>query len=321
MATAPFTNILPDPSNHINITGQAGTGTGFNSGPGFASFKLNSQFKTSYNTTNSGRTITSSSGGHKWSLAIEYNPLTRDEFEPVYNFLGSKQGRLEHFFVQMPETNLRSVPFRNFIGASNDTFYVYTSPVTAQLLELHREYKIKESSTQWVSAGAATGSTSVGDTFIATGQSAVGTHLAAPTYEKAGQDNLTIANELTGYSLTTHQTPRPGDLFTISDPSDSSHTKLYKINKVETSTDNANAIQNQYDKSEPASTTVTGTDTVSPCIRIHFTPELQKNVYAGAVIKFSNPMIRVRMTQDVQEYSLNTENLYSFSLQLEEAQK
>jgi hypothetical protein len=197
---------------------------------------------------------------------------------------------------------------------------VYTSPVTAQLLELHREYKIKESSTQWVSAGAATGSTSVGDTFIATGQLTT-SHLAAPTYEKAGQDNLTIANELTGYNTTQHQTPKPGDLFTISDPSDSSHTKLYKINKVETSSDNANAIQNQYDKSEPTATTVTGTDTVSPCIRIHFTPELQKNVYAGAVIKFSNPMIRVRMTQDVQEYSLNTENLYSFSLQLEEAQK
>ena len=52
--------------------------------------------------TNSGRVITQAAAGHKWNINITYNPMTRDQFEPVYSFLLEKNGRLNPFFVQLP---------------------------------------------------------------------------------------------------------------------------------------------------------------------------------------------------------------------------
>ncbi len=53
---------------------------------------------------------------------------------------------------------------------------------------------------------------------------------------------------------------------------------------------------------------------------VYFTPPLQRDVAQGAGCDFGNPNIRVILKSDVQSYSLGTNNLYQFSLKLEEAQ-
>lgn len=82
-----------------------------------------------------------------------------------------------------------------------------------------------------------------------------------------------------------------GDLFTITDSANTNHKKAYKITKVNTSTH-----------------TVT------------FSPPLAKQVTASQTINLVNPLIKVIQTGDVQQYSLNSSNLYEFSLKLEEVQ-
>ena len=105
-----------------------------------------------------------------------------------------------------------------------------------------------------------------------------------------------------GYSNTTNKTPLPGDLFTI-DGSNSNHTKTYMVTRVENSSD--------YQSGQPQPT--------SSQVRIHFVPGLQKAVAAADDFVFHNPLIKV-IAKDVQQYSLNTDNLYQFSLSLEEVQ-
>ena len=97
---------------------------------------------------------------------------------------------------------------------------------------------------------------------------------------------------------------RPGDVFTISDPSDFNHQKVYKIAAVE----KASYYQ--------AGTTPPG----NAQMRLHISPPLQRAVSSGATINFINPKFRVIAKTDVQEHSINTDNLYSFSLAVEEIQ-
>ena len=80
-----------------------------------------------------------------------------------------------------------------------------------------------------------------------------------------------------------------GDLFTITDSNNSNHLKAYKITKVSTDT-------------------------------ITITPPLAKAVSDGATVVLVNPLIKVIQKGDVQEYSLDNNNLYKFSLNLEEVQ-
>jgi hypothetical protein len=106
----------------------------------------------------------------------------------------------------------------------------------------------------------------------------------------------------TGYSNTTNKTPLPGDLFNI-DGVNSNHTKTYMVTRVETTSDY------QSGQPQPASNQV----------RIHFVPGLQKGVASADDFVFHNPLIKV-VAKDVQQYSLKTDNLYQFSLSLEEVQ-
>ena len=91
-----------------------------------------------------------------------------------------------------------------------------------------------------------------------------------------------------------------GDVFNINDTNDSTHVQAYMVARVETSALNETA------------------PTVGS-VRIHFFPRLQKTTSAGAEVVFNNPLFKVKQKQDIQEYSLNNDNLYSFSVQLEEA--
>lgn len=81
-----------------------------------------------------------------------------------------------------------------------------------------------------------------------------------------------------------------GDIFNVVDAGHSDHTKTYMVTRVD-------ATSNE----------------------ITFTPALAKAVNDNATLNFAAPAITVIQSGNTVSYSLNTENLYTFSLKLEEA--
>lgn len=99
-------------------------------------------------------------------------------------------------------------------------------------------------------------------------------------------------------------TAKMGDYINIVDPANVAHMKAYKIGAVESnSTYHVDSTQPRPDQ-----------------LRLHLIPPLTRSVSNGAIVKFINPEFRVVPTTDVVETSLNTDNLYSFRLTLEEIQ-
>jgi len=205
-------NTLPDPNNRINDAGNDSSGT---YGPGFASVKLAAVQPIMRDRTNSGRVITRSHVYHKWDISITYNPLTKEDFDPIYNFLLHKRGTLTSFFVSLPQ------------------------------------YRLQGPTSRTVASNATAGATAL------TSSGTAGTDI------------------------------KPGMLFTIADSQNSAHTKAYMVTQVD------------------------GT-------ALTISPGLAKAVTGGAALNFADPKIKVIQTSDTREYTLNTNNLYSFSLKLEE---
>ena len=117
----------------------------------------------------------------------------------------------------------------------------------------------------------------------------------------AGTTNLLISHS--SYS-SSNGVVKPGDIFTITDDTNSNHKKAYQVTRVEKTNEQ-----------------LSGTSAIaSTALLIHFNPPLQRAVAANKNINFNNPLFRVTMKGDTTEYELNTNNLYSFSLKLEEAQ-
>ena len=168
------------------------------------------------NRTNSGRLITRSHGSHTWNINITYNPMTRAEFEPIYNFLLNRRGGLDPFYVSLPQYR---VP-------QDSTFAAYALANPANI-------KVDVGLGNNVAAGA--------------------------TEFKI--DGLAASHVIS-----------PGDLFTITDGSDSNHTKAYRITQVET--------EDNYASSAPASNERI----------IHFVPGLAKSVTNDAQMNFHNPL-------------------------------
>jgi hypothetical protein len=234
MVFSSFANRLPDPNYKITESGN-NSSSGL-AGPGFKTVKFSSEQPTSFSRTNSGRVITRAIVGHNWKINITYNPMTRDQFEPVYNFLLEKRGRLKPFFVALPQ---------------------YSSSRTTT------------SGTISVDGAASAGATNI---------------------------------KVDGFGSVTGGL-RPGDMFTITDSNNSNHKKIYQITRV---ADNTNRLT---------------TDTIATDERRYYiTPPLEKDVSNNSTIQYSEPLVRVVQTADIQEYSLGTNNLYSFALNLEEAQ-
>jgi len=136
-----------------------------------------------------------------------------------------------------------------------------------------------------------------------------------PQYSENNLDTTTAAVAsagstqllLTGHALASSN-PLVGDIFHITDSSDSSHTKVYKIVRVETASDLYD--DNSYDQvADPSGNQR----------RLTFNPPLKKSVTSGATVALAAPLIQVIQTGDSTQYSLNSNNLYSFSLKLEEA--
>ena len=101
-AFSSFSNRLPDPNYSIEETGKGGSGT---AGPGFASVKVSSVQPVATSVTNSGRVSSRTIHAHRWKISLEYNPLTRAQFEPIYNFLLERRGKLKTFEVVLPQYN------------------------------------------------------------------------------------------------------------------------------------------------------------------------------------------------------------------------
>jgi len=308
-----FQNILPDPNNTIGDTGKATAG---GEGPGYKSVSITSKSEVMSQRTNSGRLVTRSASGHTWSVSIGYNPLTRAQFDPLFSFLLHKRGNLNPFFVSLPQNKVPQTtlfaktvrPTNESVGGVEGLGKVVKSvqlPQAGGTFIVGQEYKITSvaGGTNWSSVGGATNA-SEGDIFIAT---AVGTSAltsASPTYAKAGTDNILMS--FASYAAGTHGAPKPGDFFTVTDASDSNHTKVYQVVRTET--------KDTYD-SQPAD------DGSAETARLYISPALQRNLYDDATLTFHNPLMRVIATSDTQQYSLDHKNLYEFSLKLQEAQK
>lgn len=240
MANAVFGDTLPTPTIKINNAGQEDAGDG-TPGPGYASVKIEGEYKTMSDQTNSGRLVSRSNGYHAWKVDITYNPMTRAEFNPVSAFLMEKQGKLRPFYVTLPQH-------------------------------------------------AASQNPSFSSTLTFAGQTAAGA-----TYF--------MVNGLAATSPP--ETPQPGDMFTITDTNNSNHKKAYMITRVET-----NADYNSVIGSQPGTTQ----------LRVHVSPPLQRLTAANSTLVFTNPKLKVIMSNDVMSYQLKTDNLYVFSLSLEEVQ-
>ena len=232
-----FNTRLPDPNWGVNDAGNAHA-TNFTEGPGFATVKFISNQPTSFSRTNSGRVTTRAIVGQYFSINISYNPMTRAQFEPVYNFLMEKRGRLKPFYVVLPQ---------------------YKDPQTTTSGTISVQ-----------------GSITSGDSnFLIDGMDAATGGL------------------------------KPGDMFNFTDSSDSNHKKAYQIVRVATSSDKLSS-DSALDATDER--------------RYYVVPPVQKDVTDNSTIDYGNPMFRVIQNKDVQEYSLGTNNLYTFSLSLEEAQ-
>ena len=243
MGAITFTNRLPDPNWTIHTSGK-GDASSYTAGPGFKSIKLSSSAPVQISQTNSGRTITRQIAGHKWSIGITYNPMTRDQFEPIYSFLLQRKGRLNPFYIVLPNQN----------ASRNANFNTWLATPKVILVD-----------------GALNAGVEVMKQDV---------HSTVPATQ-----------------------PQPGDMFTITDSGDSLHTKAYRITRV-TNEDNYLA------GSVPADTER----------YIYFTPNLQRATANNSTINYTNPQIRVILKRDIQEFSLGTNNLYTFGLQVEEAQ-
>lgn len=235
-----YTDILPDPNNKIGTAGEANTSG--NTGPGFAKIKFGSNNQIQVARTISGRGISASPGYHMWEFSINYNPMTRSEFEPVSTFLESRRARLYPFYVILPQhAKPQNASFASWCAANLSGVTVSGTHTAG-------------SSTLLISVGAATGE------------------------------------------------PSPGDFITVTDSGDINHKKTYKIVRVETNTTYKNGTV------QPSSTQR----------RLHLVPPLTRATSSGAVVNFINPKFRVIQKGDVIEYDLDTDNLYQFSLNLEE---
>ena len=94
-------------------------------------------------------------------------------------------------------------------------------------------------------------------------------------------------------------------MFNFTDTNNSNHKKTYRVVRVFTYAD--------Y---------LTGNRPADANHRIYYTsPSVEKAVQASTTtLTYSNPTFRVIQEQDTREYSLGTNNLYQFSLNLIEAQ-
>ena len=261
-----FADQLPDPDYKIGWWGAGDASTG-DAGPGFAGVDLTSTQPVLLNRTNSQRVISRGIAGQRWDITIKYHPMTRAEFEPVSTFLLSKQGPLNPFYVKLPQ---------------------YSTPRnSAWATELSSGDN--NSARTWNVAGAHAAGVKTLKIDSVSAQAGISTDFSL--------------NNTGGSPVVSNPTniPAPGDILTITDTSDTNHTKVYMIATVET--------YYTYASTQPAT---------AQTLWLNLTTPLARAITDNSTVDFSAPRFKVILPKAVQQYSLNTENLYSFNLSLQE---
>lgn len=356
MATfSAYMDILPDPNNKIGAAGQPlSTGT---AGPGYSSVALTADQKTITSRTNSNRVSARAIAGHKWNIDIGYNPMTQEQFMPIYNFLLHRNGPLNPFYVSLPQyrTPQNSTFSTNLSDSTNPLCLYPTAAVasgsTSMLLRGRRvgitgsipaidtilDSRTFSAATTYTNVASTSSASGTGATFDVT-TTTTSAHAPTVTVRNPGSgyvdnEDITISSTLIGasgnltfkvngagtagsspgwyqtYNYLGQGSPTAGDLFTISDSDSSNHTKAYMVTRVETNVDYLNG----------------GTQPTVNQVLIHFTPGLSKDVHAGDSstsrrLNFYNPLIRVVLPKAITKYSLDINNLYKYSLKVEESE-
>jgi len=116
MATfATFNNRLPDPTFLVSDAGSVETSG--STAAGFASASMSSNRQTQLQRTLSGRGVHSESGAHNWEVNISYNPMKKAQFDPIASFLDAQNGRLNPFFVVLPQhSSPKSAAFTSLVA-------------------------------------------------------------------------------------------------------------------------------------------------------------------------------------------------------------
>ena len=70
--------------------------------PEFQAINVSSRHNNLFSETVSGRVQVRTLGGQRWSFTAQYNRMTRAEFQPVFAFVTSQQGRLGSFAIVPP---------------------------------------------------------------------------------------------------------------------------------------------------------------------------------------------------------------------------
>lgn len=236
-----FNDRLPDPTFGIGTAGQTDNTGQY--GPGFASVTVTSNRPVQSSRTISGRGVQSTVESQYWEIAINYNPMKRDDFDVVSSFLDARNGKLNPFYVVLPQ---------------------YSKPKDALFATFVTNNTIR----------------------------AQGAHSAGSPYLL-----IDAAVAMSG-------APSFGDFFTISDPTDAAHLKVYKVVRVESNT------SYRTDLGQPTTFQY----------RVWTLPPLVRTVSDNSVINWINPKFRVIQKSDTLEYALDTNNTYQFQLQLEEIQ-
>jgi hypothetical protein len=100
-----FLDILPDPNYRIDSAGFEDA-TGGVAGPGFIKVNLSASQKKDRDFTIAGKMVNRANMYHSWLIGLNYNPLTKAQFDPVYNFLMEKKSSQKSFYVSLPQYKL-----------------------------------------------------------------------------------------------------------------------------------------------------------------------------------------------------------------------
>ena len=113
-----FVHRLPDPTFGIGDAGNLDNTTTTRA-PGFASVSVTSNRPVQASKTVSGRGVQSSNGQQYWEITINYNPMKRDDFDIVSSFLDARNGKLNPFYVVLPQySKPKDATFAAFAAAN-----------------------------------------------------------------------------------------------------------------------------------------------------------------------------------------------------------
>ena len=187
-----------------------------------------------------------------------------------------------------PMTRAEFEPVYSFLLRQN-------GPLTPFFVSLP-QYRIPQSS-EWNTTVTSTFQNSGATTLVNAITSAGNVSAGSPAVLLTVTKHASATSETAWAHNSGLNTPRPGDMVTFSN-----HTKAYLVTHVET-----NSIFQDATAQPTASQ-----------IKIGISPPLSQALTTGTLTTFSNPKIKVVMPQPLGDYSLNTNNLYSFNLRLEE---